>query len=315
MTEQVPVGRPSRWSRFVEAAVRGPGTGGGEPAGYPAQPTESLAPTGRGQLANPAGDTLRRVVTEKLRGRPQPSFPADGPRRRTDVRLAPAASLVWCAAVAGVWLTPAALLGLCGALLLIATVLLAKAQRIGVPRSFLTTAAIAVLLAVCTAAHSAVASSQRHDGPLSDAVRDGTSVVAILEVTGAPRAVSPAGQGGVAGRWAVPATALDVTARGQVIRGRADIVVMGGGDWGSVAAGQRIRSAGSSGLRIRARRRPGSWPHQQPRCCCQAPSRAGTKARRSCAATMSPRRRSWHRTPPVSFPAWSPGTPARWMKV
>ena len=145
------------------------------------------------------------------------------------MRLAPAALLVWCAAVAGVWLTPAALLGLCCGLLLVAAVLLAKALRSGVPRSFLTTAAIAVLLAVCTAAHSAVASSQRHDGPLSDAVRDGTSVVAILEVTGAPRAVSPAGQSGVAGRWAVPATALDVTAGGQVIRGRADIVVMGGG--------------------------------------------------------------------------------------
>ena len=227
----------------MEAAVRAPGTGDGEPAGYSAQPTQPVAPAGRGQLAQPAGETLRRVVREKVRGRPQRSFPADG-RRRTDVRLAPAAMMVWCAAVAGVWLTPAALLGLCCALLLIATVLLAKAHRVGVPRSFLTTAAIAVLLAVCTAAHSAVASSQRHDGPLSDAVRDGASVVAVLEVTGAPRAVSPAGQSGVAGRWAVPATALDVTAGGQVIRGRADIVVMGGGDWGFVAAGQRIRSTG-----------------------------------------------------------------------
>lgn len=226
----------------MEAAVRAPGAG--ETPGCSAQPTEPLAPAGRGQPAKPAGETVRRVVREKVLGRPNGSSPADGPRRRTDVRLAPAAILVWCAAVAGVWLTPEALVGLCCALLVIATFLLAKALRSGVPRSFLTTAAIAVLLAVCTAAHSAVASSQRHDGPLSDAARDGTSVVAILEVTGAPRAVAPAGQSGVAGRWAVPATALDVTARGQVIRGRADIVVMGGGGWGSVAAGQRIRSTG-----------------------------------------------------------------------
>ena len=235
---------PSPWSRFVDAAVRAPGAGAGETSGYSARPQVPLAPAGLGQPAKPAGETVRRVVRDKVRGRPKVSSPSEGPRRRTDVRLAPAALLVWCAAVAGVWLTPAALLGLCCGLLLVAAVLLAKALRSGVPRSFLTTAAIAVLLAACTAAHSAVASSQRHDGPLSDAVRDGTSVVAILEVTGAPRAVSPAGQSGVAGRWAVPATALDVTAGGQVIRGRADIVVMGGGDWGSVAAGQRIRSTG-----------------------------------------------------------------------
>ncbi len=189
-------------------------------------------------------EAIRRVVAEKVRGRPKAPAAADGPRRRTDVRLAPAALLVWCAAIAGVWLTPSALLGLCCGLVVLAGVLLRRAVRSAAPRSFLPTAAIAVLLAVSTAAHSAVASSQRNDGPFADAVRAGKSVVAIMEVTGAPRAVSPAGQTGVTGRWAVPATAAEVTTGGQVLRTRAEIVVMGGSDWGAVAAGQRIRTTG-----------------------------------------------------------------------
>lgn len=189
-------------------------------------------------------ETVRRVVTESALGRPKASAAEDGPRRRTDVRLAPAALLVWGAAIAGVWLTPPALLGLCCGLVVLAGLLLVKAGRSTVPRSFLVTAAIAALLAASTAAHSAVSSSQRNDGPFADAVRDGKSVVATIEVTGPPRAVSPAGQAGVAGRWAVPVIALEVTAGGQVLRSRAEIVVMGGGDWGAVAPGQRIRSTG-----------------------------------------------------------------------
>ncbi|HJW00769.1 MAG TPA: ComEC/Rec2 family competence protein, partial [Arthrobacter sp.] len=233
---------PSRWSRFVESAVQAPGAGGS--AGNPAQPSDAPATPGAKRPDRPVRATVRHVVTEKVRGRPAAPAPADGPRRRTDVRLAPAALLVWGAAIAGVWLTPAALLGLCCVLMLLAILLIGRAVRRAVPRSFLITAAIAVLLALSTAAHSAVSSSQRNDGPFADAVRAGESVVAIIDVTGAPRAVSPAGQAGVAGRWAVPATAIEVTAGGQVVRSRAAIVVMGGGGWGTVTAGQRIRSTG-----------------------------------------------------------------------
>ncbi|WP_231938628.1 ComEC/Rec2 family competence protein [Arthrobacter sp. B6] len=223
----------------MESAVQGPDAV--ESPGDPVQTREASARAG----AEVPGlrETVRHVVTEKVRGRPKASGSGDRPRRRMDVRLAPAALLVWCAAIAGVWLTPAALLGVCCGLLILATALLGMAVRSAVPRSVLTTAAVAVLLAVSTAAHSAVSSSQRNDGPLADAVRDGRSVVAIMEITGAPRAVAPAGQAGT-GRWAVPATALEITAGGEVLRSRADIVVMGGGDWGALASGQRIRSTG-----------------------------------------------------------------------
>ena len=236
------MGSPSRWSRFVESAVRVPGAV--EPTGYPTKPAAEPARPGAGVPARPVRETFRRVVADNARGRPKAPAADDGPGRRTDVRLVPAALFVWGAAVAGVWLTPPALVALCCGLVVLAGLLLVKAARRAVPRSFLITAAIAVLLAAATAAHSAVSSSQRNDGPLADAVRDGKSVVAIMEVAGAPRAVSPAGQAGVAGRWAVPVIALEVTAGGQVLRSHAEIVVMGGGGWGAVAAGQRIRSTG-----------------------------------------------------------------------
>jgi competence protein ComEC len=235
------VGSPSRWSRFVDSAVRTPGAG--ESTRHPAR-AEAPARADAKVRRAPAGETVRRVVSEKVRGRPKTPTAADGPRRRTDVRLAPAALLVWCAAITGAWLTPSALLALCCGLVLVAGVLLGKAVRRAVSRTFLTTAAIAVLLAVSTAAHSAVSSSQRTDGPFAKAVRDGKSVVAILDVTETPRAVSPAGQTGTAARWTVPATAVEVTTGGQMLRSRTEIVVMGGSDWGAVAAGQRIRTTG-----------------------------------------------------------------------
>lgn len=226
----------------MESAVRVPGTA--ESAGHPSQPAEAPARAGARVQRAPVRETVRRVVMEKVRGQPKAHGPAVGPRRRTDVRLVPAALLVWCAAIAGAWLTPSALLGLSCGLVVLAGVLVGKASRSAVRRSVLTTASIAVLLALSTAAHSAVASSQRNDGPLADAVRDGEAVVAILEVTGAPRALSPAGRAGVTERWSVPATAVEVTAGGQMLRTHADVVVMGGGDWGAMVAGQRIRTTG-----------------------------------------------------------------------
>ncbi len=66
-------------------------------------------------------------------------------------------------------------------------------------------------------------------------------MVALLEVTGPPRSLAAPGQGS---RWAVQAATLDVTAGGEVLRTRADIVVMGGEEWGTVTMGQRIRTTG-----------------------------------------------------------------------
>ena len=68
-------------------------------------------------------------VRRKLRGKEQAAAPAETPRRRTDVRLGLPALLVWGAAVAGVWLTPAMLAVLCMVLLVLAVVLLARAAR------------------------------------------------------------------------------------------------------------------------------------------------------------------------------------------
>lgn len=224
-------------------------------------------------------ETVRDHMGKRMRSRRAPAAVSDGPRRRTDVRLAPAALLVWCAAIAGVWLTPAALVGLCCGLLILAGLLIGRTLRGrktrsreaavppaaagdaaagesavgrrravdrpgGVPRSFLITTSIALLLAVAAAAHSAVASSQRHDGPLADAVKAGTAVVIILEIAGAPRPLAAAGQSGMAGRWSVPVTTVEITAGGQVVRTRAQLVAMGGGDWGTLVTGQVVRTAG-----------------------------------------------------------------------
>lgn len=150
--------------------------------------------------------------------------------------------------MAGVWLTPAALVGLCCGLVLLATFLLTRAARgrslLAGRRSFLMTTAIALVLAATAAAHAAVASSQRHDGPFAEAVAAGKSVVAILEVTGSPRAMAVPGNAGTPARWSVAARTEEVTVNGQIIRTRATVVVMGGNGWGSLVPGQVIRTAG-----------------------------------------------------------------------
>ncbi|HET7138796.1 MAG TPA: ComEC/Rec2 family competence protein [Arthrobacter sp.] len=190
---------------------------------------------------------LSAHVGTKLRDRKGANTP-DAPRRRTDVRLALPAFLVWSAAVAGVWLTPAALVGLCGGLVLLATFLLTRAARgkslIAGRRSFLMTTAIALVLAATAAAHSAVSASQRHDGPFAEAVAAGKSVVAILEITGSPRAMAVPGNAGTPARWSVAARTEEVTVHGRIIRTRATVVVMGGNGWGSLVPGQVIRTAG-----------------------------------------------------------------------
>jgi competence protein ComEC len=192
--------------------------------------------------------SLRARVGTKLRGQERANKPPDAPRRRTDVRLALPAFLVWSAAVAGVWLTPVALVGLCCGLVLLAAFLLSRAAQskglVAGRRSFLMTTAVALVLAATAAAHSAVSSSQRHDGPLAEAVAAGKSVVAILEITGSPRAMAVPGNPGTPARWSVAARTEEVTVNGQIIRTRATVVVMGGNGWGSLVPGQMIRTAG-----------------------------------------------------------------------
>ncbi|GAA1758963.1 hypothetical protein GCM10009712_04560 [Pseudarthrobacter sulfonivorans] len=187
-------------------------------------------------------------VRKKLRGPEQETAPAEKPRRRTDVRLGLPALLVWGAAVAGTWLTPAVLAFLCSGLLVVAVLLLARVARgrkvRAGRRSFLTTTAVALVLAATAAAHSAVSSSQRHDGPLAEAAASGKSVVAILEITGPARALTLPGRAGTPERWSVDARTEQVTVSGKVIRTRAEFVVMGGRGWDNVVPGQLVRTAG-----------------------------------------------------------------------
>ncbi|CCQ46010.1 putative competence domain protein [Pseudarthrobacter siccitolerans] len=179
----------------------------------------------------------------------------EAPRQRTDLRLALPAVFVWAASLAGLWLPPTALGGLCCVLLVLAAVLLhrtwktrgsalAGGPRRPARRSLLTTAAIAFLLAATAAAHSAVASTQRHEGPLAAAVSSGKSVVAVVEVAGSPRALNPPNQAGTPARWSVPVWTRDVSTGGVLLRTRAQLLVTGGGAWGTVVPGQLVRATG-----------------------------------------------------------------------
>nr|MDQ5862125.1 ComEC/Rec2 family competence protein [Actinomycetota bacterium] len=231
--------RHSPWSRFVDSAVQGQGA----PAAPPAPVATATGIQAGGLKA--AGLKVRRLgerVGAKLRGQEPANSPTDAPRRRTDVRLALPAFLVWGAAIAGVWLIPVALVGLCCGLVLLAAFLLTRAARgrglVAGRRSFLLTTAVALVLAATAAAHSAVSSSQRHDGALAEAVAAGNSVIAILEVTGSPRAMTLPGSAGPPERWSVTAQTDEVTVSGRVIRTRAAVVVMGGKGWGGLVPGQ-----------------------------------------------------------------------------
>jgi competence protein ComEC len=141
-----------------------------------------------------------------------------------------------------VWLTPVALVALCCGLVFVAVLLVIKGAR--VRRSLLMTTSAALMMAVAAAAHSAVSSSQRHDGPLAEAVSSGRSVVAVLEVAGSPRPLSPAGHAGRPERWSVTAATVEVIAGGNVIHASAQLVVMGGDDWGKLVAGEVVRTTG-----------------------------------------------------------------------
>ena len=236
----------SPWRGFVDSAVQNQRA----PTIHRASPTAT--PAGRVHAGvQAAGLNVRRLgerVGTKLRGQEPGASPTDAPRRRTDVRLAVPALLVWSAAVAGVWLTPVALVGLCCGVALAATFLLIRASRdrglVAGRRSFLMTTAVALVLAATAAAHSAVSSSQRHDGPFAEAVAAGNSVVVILEVTGSPRAMTVPGTSGPPERWSVTAQTEEVTVNSRVIRTRAPVVVMGGKGWGDLVPGQVVRSAG-----------------------------------------------------------------------
>ncbi|MDQ0672915.1 competence protein ComEC [Pseudarthrobacter siccitolerans] len=266
----------SPWSRYIESAVRGhaapveatgPGAGA-HPGAADSSGTQECTAARRRTLKPPDGrspsEALRRYwATQSVRfspGKTKAAQEADtdadeAPRRRTDVRLALPAACVWAAALAGLWLHPLALAGLCCVLLMLAAVLLHRTWKAGrlpvagtrrkpARRSFLTTTAVALLLAATAAAHSAVASTQRNEGPLAAAISSGKSVVAVVEVAGAPRALNPPNQAGTPPRWSVAVWTRDVSTGGVLLRTRAQLMVTGGGAWGAVVPGQLVRATG-----------------------------------------------------------------------
>ncbi len=222
--------QPPRWQAFRDAA-----------AGSMHRRLRAQDPAARPQLRNRAV----RTQIAGLQNRPPES---GGNRRRTDLRLVPAALLVWGTAAAGTRLDPAGLAGLCGALAATAAGLMLGPcfrPRTPAPRSFRATLVLALLLSAVAGAHSAVASAQRNDGAVAEAVSSHAAVVAEIEVAGEPRRLADPGRPVPSERWAVPATLRVLVFDGRRVDARAQLLVLGGGGWGSAAPGQRLRTTGT----------------------------------------------------------------------
>ena len=244
---------PSRWHRYVQAAVDFPrldSTQGANLSGvsatadsFPSQP-----PVRRGP-ASALSRKMRADIRRRLLPDGQDVSATEPNRRRTDLRLAPAALLVWAATVAGPWLTPGILLLVWGSLAACAAVLIGMLLRRKKAdgrwrRSFLTTLTAAVMLAAASTAHSAVSSSQRHDEQVAGLIAARASAVVEAEITGAPRALKTPGPSGRAERWAVAAVIRTLTSGGQVLHAHLPVVIIGGQEWQHTGTGQLLRVTG-----------------------------------------------------------------------
>ena len=245
----------NRWQRYVDAAA-----GGTErdpqrrwPAGNPQVPGPVRAPAAHAKAVprRRRRPGLRdRIPSFAVRGHAGPA--REETLRRTDVRLVPAAVLVWATAAAGHHLHPVALAALCltfaavsGALLLRA-VSTAGARRPGAPprRSFHATIAVALLLAAAAGGHGAADASRRHEGAVAAAAAANTAVAVEVEIAGAPRQVRTPGRSGLADRWAVPATLIAMTFDSRRVHAPARLLVLGGAGWEHTSPGERIRTTG-----------------------------------------------------------------------
>ncbi|HSO91376.1 MAG TPA: ComEC/Rec2 family competence protein, partial [Arthrobacter sp.] len=245
--------RTSRWQRYVDAAVgRTPGghqTPG--PAGKPQTPGPAQARVGHPQAVRHRCLGVRgRLLSFAVRGHAVPA--REDTLRRTDVRLVPAAVLVWATAAAGHQLHPGPLAALCLTLVVGSGVLLlraaptARARRPGAParRSFHATMAVALLLAAAAGGHGAADSSRRHEGAVAAAAAANTAVAVEVEIAGAPRRLRTPGRSGLADRWAVPATLIDMTFGSHRVHAQARLLVLGDAGWEHASPGERIRTTG-----------------------------------------------------------------------
>lgn len=166
---------------------------------------------------------------------------------RMDLRLVPTVVVSWGAALVGgfvdaAWsVVLAAALAVAGGMLLI----LGRHRRpeAARARTISATLALACILGAAVAVHCAVTSGKREEGPLAHAVAVGDGVVIQLMVTGSPVASAAPGHSG-GNRWTVAGSLVELTSEGKVVRGSADIVVIGGDGWQGVHAGQRVRTTG-----------------------------------------------------------------------
>ena len=252
--------RTSRWQRYVDAAVAR--TPGSPQTARRARNRQTCAIAQSAEGHPHSADVHPRAVRRRhvgFRGRlrafavrgGQADPAREDTRRRTDVRLAPAALLVWATAAAGLHLHPAVLAAVCLTLVAGSGVLLLRAasipgRRPGAParRSFHATLAVALLLAAAAGGHGAADSSRRHEGAVAAAAATNTAVAVEVEITGAPRQLRTAGHSGLEDRWAVPATVIDMTFDARRVRAPAMLLVLGGDGWEHASPGERIRTTG-----------------------------------------------------------------------
>lgn len=252
--------RTSRWQPYVDAAVRR--TPGNHPAPEPAGDPQA---SGHTQFLAEFPQAVRQrrrhlevrgwLASFAVRGRAGPA--REDTLRRTDVRLVPPAVLVWATAAAGHYMHPAALAALCLTLVACSALLLLRAASTAVVRppgarppgarphrSFHATMAGALLLAAAAGGHGAADSARRHDGAVAAAAAANTAVAVEAEITGSPRQLRTPGRSGLADRWAVPATLIDMTFDSHRVQAQARLLILGGADWEHAAPGQRIRTTG-----------------------------------------------------------------------
>lgn len=254
---------PSRWHRYVQAAVEsalgdsawvgssatGSRTDGSAPGDAGLAPSTAPAPPSGPKPASVLGQEIRADIRRRFLPDTKDTATAEQNRRRTDLRLAPAALLVWAATVAGPWLTPAALLLVWSGLAASAgglLVIVVRRRKAGGHwrRTFLTTLTAALMLAAASTAHSAVSSAQRSDGYLAGLIAGRAPVVAEVELTGPPRALKTPGPSGHAERWAFAAVARTLTSGGQMASARLPVIIIGGQEWQHAGTGQLIRVTG-----------------------------------------------------------------------
>lgn len=167
---------------------------------------------------------------------------------RADLRLVPSVLVTWSVALVGSLIDAAWSAALAGILGLAGLLLLARARRYGAAaqrtRTISATLALAGVLGAAVAVSCAVTANTQETGPLAEAVAGGSGVLIEVQITGAPVEVPVPGH--TAGsRWSVAAALVEVTSKGSVTQGSADVMVIGGNGWQNVRPGQHVRTSGT----------------------------------------------------------------------